>query len=275
MPTLIIMVINICFILFFLVLLILPGRSTASMRAPFLHRNMAHRGLHTKDKKVPENSLAAFKAAVDAGYGIELDIQFSKDEKIVVFHDDTLKRVCGIEGRVDDYTYEELQKFSLCGTNEHIPLFTDFLAVVNGSVPFILEFKNGPKNDLLCEHAYEILKEYNGDYCIESFQPLIVGWFKRNAPHVLRGQLSAPVSDFKGQLNKFNAFFLSRLLTNVVCRPHFIAYHKEKRSWLVKLTDHLGAMRVVWTVRDSDDHKQLESINDTVIFEFYHPEVKY
>lgn len=271
----IILIVNILFILCFIIVLIAPGHSTCEMRAPFQNRNIAHRGLHTKDKKIPENSMAAFQAAIQAGYGIEFDIQLTKDEQIVIFHDDTLKRVCNIEGRVDDYTFKELQAFPLCNTKERIPLFSEFLSLVNGQVPLVVELKNGRKNDLLCEKAYAMLKEYSGEFCIESFNPLIVAWFKRNAPHILRGQLSAPSKEFKGQVSRLQAFGLSHLLCNFVTRPHFISYHKEKRSLLVKLADRLGAMRVVWTVRDQDDIAAIEARNDTVIFEFYHPPMKF
>ncbi len=271
----IILIVNILFVLFIILLLIAPGKSTQEMRAPFQNRNIAHRGLHTKDKTIPENSMAAFSSAIEHGYGIEFDIQLTKDEQIVVFHDDTLNRVCGIDGRVDDYTYEELQSFFLCGTQEKIPLFSDFLSLVNGQVPLVCELKNGRKNTILCEKTLELLKNYKGHYCIESFQPLIVAWFKRNAPHILRGQLSANMEEFEGKLSKPAAFALSRLLTNLIARPHFISYHKKKTSWLVKLADRMGAMQVVWTVRDTDPIKEFESKNDAVIFEFYHPTIKY
>lgn len=273
MIPIILLIVNISFLAFFLLVLIAPGHSTTQMRAPFLHRNIAHRGLHTKDKSIPENSMAAFNAAISNCYGIELDLQFTKDEQIVVFHDDTLKRVCGVDGRVDEYTYNELLQFSLCATKEKIPLFEDFLTLVSGKVPLVIELKNGPKNDLLCQKAYHILKEYQGDYCIESFHPLIIAWFKRNAPNILRGQLSAGPEEFKGQLKRYQAFGLSRLLTNFATRPHFISYHKVKRSWLVKMVEAMGAMKVVWTVRDTDDIPLYEKNNDMVIFEFYHPPV--
>lgn len=273
MISIIILVVNILFLLLFVTVLIAPGRSTKEMRAPFQNRNIAHRGFHSKDKLIPENSMAAFRAAIAKGYGIEFDIQLSKDDQIVIFHDNTLKRVCGVEGRVDDYTYEELLQFSLCNTKERIPLFTDFLALVNGQVPLVVELKNGRKNDVLCKKTYDYLKSYPGDYCIESFHPLIVAWFKRNAPHILRGQLSAGPEEFKGELKRYQSFALSRLLTNFATRPHFISYHKQKRSWLAQLVDVMGAMRVVWTVRDHDDITTIEKKNDTVIFEFYQPDI--
>lgn len=254
--------------------LIWPGRSTKEMRAPFSGRNFAHRGLHNREKTVPENSLPAFRAAADAGYGIELDIQFSKDGQIVVFHDDTLDRVCGITGRVDEYTFEELKGFSLCGTKERIPLFSEVLEAVGGRVPLIVELKNGKRNSELCRQGYELLRVYDGEYCVESFNPFIVGWFKKHAPEVLRGQLSAPASEFEGQAPAYQAFFLANVLSNVVARPHFIAYEKKTLPFLVWLSERLGAMRVVWTVRGNDPAAQIARCNDAVIFELYRPAVK-
>lgn len=273
MITTIIAVVNLLFLILFLLLLIAPGKSTKAMRAPFQNRNIAHRGLH--DDQIPENSIAAFQAAISAGYGIEFDIQLTKDEQIVVFHDSTLLRVCGVEGRVDEYTYQELQQFSLNHSQQKIPLFHDFLVLVNGQVPLVCELKDCYNNILLCEKAYDLLKGYHGDYCIESFHPLIVAWFKRNAPEILRGQLSANPKEFKSNVNRILAFALSRLLTNFITRPHFIAYHKEKTSMLVKLVDRLGAMRVVWTVRDTDELKCIQAKNDVVIFEFFRPDVTF
>ncbi len=263
-------------VLFLLVIfLVAPGKYQNSMVTALQYKNYAHRGFHNKSKTIPENSMAAFQKAVEHGYGIELDIQLTKDEQLVVFHDDTLNRVCGIDNRLDSYTYKELKQFSLCGTDEHIPLFTDVLKLVNGKVPLIVELKNGPKNRLLCEKAYGLLKNYRGDFCVESFQPLIIAWFKKHAPEILRGQLSAGPQEFKKQLTKIQAYVISRTLTNVVARPHFIAYHKKKSAWLIKLSEFLGAIPVVWTIRDNDASSYYEKRNNMVIFEFYSPQTNY
>ena len=256
-------------------ILVMPSRKLKEQRDIFYHANLAHRGLHTSDRSVPENSLAAFRAAVDAGYGIELDLQFSKDEEIVVFHDDTLDRVCGVHGRVDAFTLAELKEMSLCGTEERIPLFSEVLELVGGRVPLLVEFKNGPKNDLLCSKTLPMLRAYKGDFCIESFSPFIVKWFRKNAPDILRGQLSAPAEEFRGELGAFSAYLLGHCYTNILARPHFISYHKNKTYLSVKLADKLGAMRFVWTVRPADDIRGLEKANDSVIFEFYTPDIKY
>lgn len=255
--------------------LIAPAYSSKEQQKPFLNKNIAHRGLHSNDHVVPENSLAAFQDAVKAGYGIELDLQLSKDKKLVVFHDDNLKRVCGVDKRVDELTYEELKKLSLSNSNEYIPLFSEVLHLVNGCVPLVVELKNGRNNRLLCETTYELLKNYQGHYCVESFQPMIVAWFRKHAKEVLRGQLSAQMAEFKGELKTYQAFVLSNLLTNVIARPQFVAFHKGQRPLLVSLCYALGAMRVVWTVRPNDDIKNIESKNDTIIFEFYTPDVTF
>ena len=120
-------------------LAIMPRMAHRPDRQPFLGVYYAHRGLHDNGGDAPENSMRAFEKAVEAGYGIELDVQLSKDRVPVVFHDFTLERVCGIKGKVYDYTYEELQEFRLCRSEERIPRFEDFLEMVGGRVPLIVE----------------------------------------------------------------------------------------------------------------------------------------
>lgn len=271
-----IVVLAVLLVLFLLLYYLLkPIKPTNQQIQPFYHRNFAHRGLHTKNKRYPENSLSAFSQAVKQDYGIELDIQFSKDHQIVVFHDDTLDRVCGIHGRVDEYTYDELKTFQLCGQKEHIPLLSDVLALVNGKVPLIVELKTGRHNEKLCKAAYEMLNSYQGDYCIESFDPFIVKWFRIHAPHILRGQLSSPYSVLKKELKPYEAFILGNCLSNVISRPNFIAYNKIRIPFTVKLAYAFGAMSVVWTVRPKNDIEFLESNHDAVIFEFYRPASRY
>ena len=110
-----------------------PGRATRRQKAPFKGVNFAHRGLHSRDKTVPENSLEAFRLAARAGYGIELDVRLSRDGQVVVFHDDTLARVCGVQKRVDELDYAELKKLKLCGQDAGIPLFSEALEVVRNN----------------------------------------------------------------------------------------------------------------------------------------------
>jgi len=247
-------------------------RLSKDKRALFERWNYAHRGLHTEDKTIPENSLTAFQRAAEKGYGAELDVQLTKDGQVVVFHDDTLNRVCHVDGRVDAYTLAELKKMSLCNTKETIPLFTEVLEIFGqGNGPLIVELKTGPNNNELCEKTYEILKSYKGVYCIESFNPLIVKWFKDHAPEVVRGQLASQINDYKDQ-NIFLKFLLSRCLFSIVNHPHFIAYRKGKRPYLVRRQFAHGAMAVAWTSHEPDVEQQT---NDAVIFEFYEPNPRY
>ena len=181
------------------VFLLAPGTANRRQKAAFSGVNFAHRGLHNREKTVPENSIEAFRLAARQGYGIELDVQLTKDGHVVVFHDDTLDRVCGVEGRVDEMTYGELCKLRLCGSEYSVPLLSEVLAVVRGRGPIIVELKPGKRNKELCRRTYEVLSAYRGEVCIESFHPMIVSWFRFHAPEFIRGQLAMPANGYKGK----------------------------------------------------------------------------
>ena len=256
-------------ILFFIT--VLPGNCPETTRNKFFGRNYAHRGLHTKDQSVPENSMAAFAAATEAGYGIELDIRLSKDDQVVVFHDDTLTRACAVDKRVDELTFEELKELKLFGTEESIPLLSEVLALVGKKVPLIIELKPGLSNETLCKYAYELIKQHPGDACIESFHPGIVGWFRSYAKEIFRGQLSAGAKSFVS-LPKSQSFMLSNLLTNYNTRPHFIAFRAGEETAMAKFIYKLGAVSVAWTIDDTMDYAAFEGSHDAIIFQYYLPE---
>ncbi|EJX01979.1 Glycerophosphoryl diester phosphodiesterase [gut metagenome] len=251
-------------------LAIAPGRASRRQKAPFMGRNFAHRGLHSRDKSVPENSLEAFRIAAENGYGIELDVQLSKDGQVVVFHDDTLDRVCGVNARVEEKTLDELRELRLCGSDYTIPLFTEVLDVIRGRGPLIVELKSGKRNRELCEKTYAILEEYKGDVCIESFNPFIVAWFRFHAKDMLRGQLAAPQEEYN-MLPKIQRFLLSNTLLNFIAKPNFIAYKIGRRPLTVRLSEAMGAIKVGWTSHEPRNEKG----RDAVIFEFYKPKLKY
>ena len=251
-------------------LMLAPGLATRRERAEFKGRNYAHRGLHSRDKVVPENSLAAFGLAAEAGYGIELDVQLSKDGQVVVFHDDTLDRVCGVSGRGDEFNYGALAKMRLCGTDEKIPLLSEVLELVAGRSALIVELKPGKRNKELCRKTCDLLRNYRGSVCIESFHPIIVGWFRFHAPEFVRGQLAMPAKYYEEQ-SPLMRFMLSNTLFNFIARPQFIAYRIGKRPLSVKFAQLLGAMKICWTSHEPRNEKGV----DGVIFEFYKPKVKY
>ena len=225
------------------------------------------------DEGRPENSLAAFKAAAEKGYGVELDVQLSKDGHVMVFHDDSLSRMCGVEGNIWDFDLAELKQMRLLGTEESIPLFTEVLEVLrSGAGPLIVELKNGPVNAELCQKTYEILKTYEKPYCIESFNPLIVKWFKKNAKGVFRGQLSQQKEFYPEGFGKFVVWMLSGCRLSFLNKPDFIAYKIGQRPARILRKRKKGVLLFAWTSRQ-EGADQAE--NDSVIFEGYLPPLKY
>ncbi|MCR5558335.1 MAG: glycerophosphodiester phosphodiesterase [Butyrivibrio sp.] len=274
-------------------LMIMPRIQDRPSRDPFLGVLYAHRGLHDNESDAPENSMAAFKKAVDAGYGIECDVQLTRDGVPVIFHDFTLARVAryedgcapadavvnedkslGVKGKVIDYTYEELQSFHLMNSSERIPKFEDFLNLVGGKVPLIVELKIELKDLSVCPAVDKLLSNYKGVYCIESFNPLGVFWYRKNRPEVLRGQLSDAFhrdkpEEFKGILY----FILTNLMLNFLGRPDFIAFnHKYKSCISLRICRRLfGALTAAWTIKSQ---QQLEANKDTfdmLIFDSFIP----
>lgn len=232
----------------------------------------AHRGLHDNTSDAPENSMAAFQKAVDAGYGIELDIQLTKDQIPVVFHDETLARICGIKGNVRNYTFEELQNFPLCKSQERIPRLEDVLNLVNGQVPLIIEIKHYANVNKLCTIADELIKLYQGVYCIESFHPFVVRWYQKHRPEVIRGQLSSNFNK-ESKRESLPEGLVHYLLTNFLCKPDFIAYdHKHKtnisRIFCKKLYHPLS---VAWTIRSQQELDDCSDDFDLFIFEGFIP----
>lgn len=259
-------------VLLFVYILTSPEEASKLRKSPFINRYYAHRGLYTKDQSIPENSMAAFKRAVEAGYGIELDIQLTRDNKVVVAHDDDTFRVCGEGGIIRDMTFEELSELRLFGTDEKIPFFWDVLEMIDGKVPLIIEFKPGGDKYELCKYAFEMLDAYEGDYCVESFDPAIVRWFRFFKPQLLRGQLSMPANHYdKTKVPALARFFMSRCLFGMINKPNFIAYEVGPKPWTVKFAEKRGALRVCWTSHDPEDAKK----NDIVIFEHYEPPITY
>jgi len=255
-------------------LMIMPRVLHRPDMTPFKGRFYAHRGLHDNASEAPENSMPAFKKAVEAGYGIELDIQLTKDQQVVVFHDDLLQRVCGVEGKVSDYTYEQLQEFRLCKSEERIPLFTEVLKLVDGKVPLIVEFKGNDSTDTsLCPVGAEILGNYKGLYCVESFNPLMVAWYRKNRPQVVRGQLA---ERFFSNTKKTALYFvLQNLLLNFYTKPDFIAYKWSDRKTLAqKLCRRLyGTTAVTWTIQSQEALEVSRKSFDLFIFDSFIPDL--
>lgn len=265
------------FVLFFLA--IMPRMGHRKARRAFKGVYYAHRGLFDNDGDAPENSLKAFELAAKAGYGMEMDVQVTKDGVPVVFHDFTLERMCGKEGKVCDYTWQELKDFTLAKSRETIPLFADVLKVVGGRVPLIVEIKVEWMDLSVCPAADELLRSYQGLYCIESFNPLVLLWYRRNHREIVRGQLSdgfVKASRLKESWHLLvQNFLLQNLLFNWLTKPDFVAYnHKYEEVLARRLCKNLyGNMAVAWTIKSQEELERAKSKFDLFIFDSFLPDM--
>ncbi len=238
---------------------------------PLMGWDYAHRGLWNRE--LPENSLAAFRNAVAHGFGMEMDVHLTADEQLVVFHDDDLQRMCGDSRRISACTLAELQQLRLLDTNEGIPTFDAFLNTVNGQTPLIIELKSDQKMERLCELVEERLRSYPGVYCVESFNPTAVRWWRKHRPDVIRGQLTLGLVKPGKTKKTTETRLLASMMINVLGRPDFVA--------METITDHSLPMRlqrllrpwlVAWTVRSREEMDRLRGRYDLQIFEGFVPE---
>lgn len=232
----------------------------------------AHRGLH--DSQKPENSLAAFRAAVDSGFGSELDIHLMKDGDLAVIHDSSLKRTAGADVMIEDLTVADLENYRLGGTEEKIPLFSQLLALYDGKAPLIVELKSANGNHAkLCQAACAMLDTYRGAYCIESFDPRCIRWLRKNRPDIIRGQLSENWLKGKNRLPWLVKVVMTCHLSNVFTRPDFIAYNfKHRKAFGTDICRKLwGVQGVAWTIRSKEDFDVAVKEGWITIFENFVP----
>ena len=250
--------------------LIMPNVSQpADMDA--LCREYAHRGLW--DEKTPENSLAAFARAVQAGYGIELDVHLSKDRQVMVFHDASLKRMCGVNRRVCDLTCAELKTMALKETGQTIPTLSEVLALVKGRVPLMIEVKGDKVQKALCVRMTRMLDAYQGAFCVISFSPLILNWFKNYRPCYARGQLVTKVTNHQRKGSHFANFFLTHMLLNFLSRPDFISINQKyrKRPSMLLCTRVFHRVGFAWTVRSKQEYGECRRQGLFPVFEGIQP----
>ena len=251
--------------------LVAPGRKRGEMER-FKTVSYAHRGLHGEGRA--ENSLSAFRAAVEAGFGIELDVRLSGDGELVVFHDDTLDRVTDASGRVDEKSAEELSQIKLCGTEDSVPTFSEVLKLVDGRVPLLVEIKESAGKYGATKKTIELLRDYKGEFIIESFNPLALSLVKKEMPNVLRGFLSTSFLKEEKYRGDIKYFFLQNLLFNFFCRPDFISYdHTAYKNLSLRFVRaFFKTATICWTVKsEKDEELAYKHGFDGVIFENYIP----
>ena len=253
-----------------------------SANMDLLATDYAHRGLHTDE--IPENSLAAFKNALDHSFGIELDVQLSSDGEIFVFHDKSVARLCGVKKDLTAMTSEEIKQLRLSGTDERIPTLNEVLALVDGRVPLLIEIKYYANNEKLCVSLAETLDNYIGSFAIQSFDPLILRYFKKYRPRFARGQLvgkpqkSKDKPKKKSEKSKENnpivSFALTHLLLNFLSRPDFISIQSNhtKELGFILATEAFRAKGFIWTVRKEKRHHFFKRQGYFSIFETFIPD---
>lgn len=263
-------VISVAFVLFLLYIFVLVRPAVKMPQDKRLLCDYAHRGLHGAG--VPENSLKAFRLAVEAGYGIELDIQLSADGEAMVFHDYTLSRMTGREGNLSEFTADELLMLSLAGTDERIPRLREVLELVDGKVPLLVELKGETADTSLCDKAAELLSKYDGPYCVESFNPVLLGRMAKLMPEVYRGILFTNVVKDKKRATPLN-LIVSCMASNVLARPNFIACNEMYRNSLAAriCTVFYRAKCFSWTHKTKESYDEAKRNGEYAIFEGFTP----
>lgn len=234
---------------------------------------IAHRGLHDANK--PENSFAAFQAAIEQGYAIETDVRISKDHRLIIFHDDSLFRMTGLNQAAENLTANELSMLRLGGSREKIPLFSEFLEAVGGKTPLLIEIKNVPNIDTkeFIAQISNALDGYSGEYAVQSFVPFYVQEMKKRRPDVPCGILGTAQSskeDFNGSpLWRIKARVIKNMSFNKRIKPDFISYHAP--DYPQKSTEKFKGIKLAWTVRSVTEEKAARNFADNIIFENYLP----
>ena len=233
----------------------------------------AHRGLHGNG--IPENSMAAFRAAYDHGYGIELDIHLMKDGNLAVIHDGSLKRTAGADIQITELTAADLENYALEGTDERIPLFPQVLELYAGKYPLIIELKaDGNNQKALVDAACKAMEGYEGPWCMESFDPRCVYWLKKNHPQVIRGQLTENFFDSSSPLPAPLKFIMKHNLTNFLTVPDFVSYkfaHRKQTPTNAICRHVWDAQGVSWTIKTQEEFDTAVKEGWLPIFEDFTP----
>jgi glycerophosphoryl diester phosphodiesterase len=237
------------------------SRSRQAELARLAERPFAHRGLHGGGRI--ENSRTAFEAAIDAGFGIELDVQAAEHGFACVFHDEALERLTDEQGFLRDRDIEDLKEIRLRGSRETLRELLDILALIAARVPLLIEVKaRGPAFHQLCYHVAQSLRLYRGPVGVMSFDPRVPRWFARHYPHVLRG-LVVTESGKRGWRGT-----IERTLASAWGRPDFLAYDiRDLPSRFAAAHRARGVPVFTWTVRSDEERARAAAHADQIIFE--------
>lgn len=268
MPDFIIVILITLAVIFVFYVLAIKGRSSNPNTKKFNGVRFAHRGLWKKEG-APENSLPAFKAAVEGGFGIELDVHLTKDKHLVVIHDSSLLRTVGVEGKIEEMTLDQARSYTLLGSDTKIPTLDEVLELVDGKVALLIELKCEKNARELAAACAKRLSTYCGDYCFESFDPRAVKALKKVAPQAVRGQLTQNFLRDRAGLSLALSMLLTVQVFNFISKPDFVAVRFEDRKMLpIKIaTRFWGMAGFVWTLRDQKTMEIAEKEKLSPIFE--------
>lgn len=232
---------------------------------------IAHRGLWGNG--IPENSLTAFENAAKEGIAIEIDVHLTSDGYVVIHHDDTLKRMTGLDEKICNLTLSQIKEQRLLDTDETVPLLTELLPIAKGRSPLLIEIKSTSTNVGALEKAlFDIIKDYDGEFAVQSFNPFSIKWYKDNAPQFLRGQLATKLDTRSGQ-SKINCFILNNLLLNGMTKPDFVSFdHNYLPKNAVKRERKKGREIIAWTVTSKKREEEIKDHCDNIIFEHFTPD---
>lgn len=227
---------------------------------------IAHRGLH--NDKTPENSMASFVSAINAGYAIELDIRFTADYKIVVFHDRTLNRMCGIDEKVCDFTYEQLDFLRLGGTDEKIPLLSDVLKITDGKVPLLIEIKEDCPSYEMQRRLSKLMRGYKGEWAVQSFNPISILMFRLFSKETPRGILISKFKPYKDIRHILRNICSYPIVWQTLTKPVFISCDLRSISFeQIEQAFKVGCDLFSWTAKGKELIKEALKFSDSVIFE--------
>ena len=239
-------------------------------------RPVAHRGLHDAAHGVVENSAGAVRAAVAAGYGIEVDLQISADGEAMVHHDAELGRLTEGKDRLDQLTAAALKRVAFRGSDEHMITLGELCDLVGGRVPMLLELKSRFDGDeRLPLRVAAVLATYDGPVAAMSFDPVQLSWLRQKAPRVPRGIVAAKYRPhpYWDQMSGWLRHGMGSLLPAATARPHFVAYAFDNlpalAPWLVR---HVLCLPLLtWVVRSDAERQRAQRFADQIIFEGFRP----
>jgi len=230
-----------------------------------LAKPIAHRGLH--DDSVPENSRAAFEAAIEAGYPIEIDVQLTKDKVPVVYHDDHLLRLTGLKKRVTKAMYNVVRQLKIADSEEDVPTFREVLDLVDGRVPLLIEIKRNKGSRGIERVVLEMLKDYKGEFAIQSFNPMALRKVRKIDPSIYCGLLSSKLSEMKMLRIKKAAVRNARLF--FLAKPDFVSFEINSfpNDRVKRFREELKLPIIGWTIKTKEDIERALEFCDGIIFE--------